>query len=330
MSVSSNTLGRLERVDLRSIWKTEAQDFTPWLATEKNLSVLADTLHMDLELEAQETNVGQFRADILCKNTDDGSWVLIENQLERTDHRHLGQILTYAAGLHAVTICWVAESFTEEHRATLDWLNEISDEKFQFFGLEIELWRIGDSSPAPKFNVASRPNDWIRSVTERTGPNGKNLTPTQVQQRAFWSALMKQLRDTKSPVRPKKAQAQTWMDFNIGRVGFNLLGWLNSKEKWIGLLLYLNPPDAKAHFGLLAQQRKEIEQQLGTLEWRKLPKRKHSEIRLRRAADPMQEVDWPNQISWMAEKLEAFDKTFRPLVKSLDASVWSPEDESDA
>ncbi len=290
---------------------------------------MADTLYMELELEAQETNVGQFRADILCKNTDDGSWVLIENQLERTDHRHLGQILTYAAGLHAVTICWVAENFTEEHRATLDWLNEISDERFQFFGLEIELWRIGDSSPAPKFNVVSRPNDWIRSVAEETGPSGKNLTPTKLQQRDFWSALMKRLRDTKSRVRPKKPQAQAWMGFSIGKAGFNLLGWLNSKEKWIGVYLYLEPPDAKAHFGLLDQEREEIEQQLGTLEWRKLPDRKASTIRLRREADPMQQGDWPNQISWMVEKLEAFNKTFRPLVKSLDASEWRPEDESD-
>ena len=121
---------------------------------------------MELELEAQETDVGQFRADILCKNTDDRSWVLIENQLERTDHRHLGQILTYAAGLHAVTICWIAESFADEHRATIDWLNEISDDKFQFFGLEIEVWKIGDSPPAPKFNVVSRPNDWTRGVLD--------------------------------------------------------------------------------------------------------------------------------------------------------------------
>ena len=224
MDVSADTLGKLERVELRKIWETEAQDFTPWLATEENLSILADTLYMELELEAQETNVGQFRADILCKNTDDGSWVLIENQLERTNHKHLGQILTYAAGLHAVTICWIAESFTEEHRATLDWLNEISGERFQFFGLEIELWRIGDSSPAPKFNVVSRPNDWIRSVTEETSPRGKSLTPTKLQQRDFWAALMKQLRDTKSPVRSKKPQAQPWMGFSIGRAGFNLLG----------------------------------------------------------------------------------------------------------
>ena len=97
-------LGRLQQVDLREVWETEAQDFTPWLAKEENLSVLANTLRMELELESQETNVGPFRADILCRNADGGSWVLIENQLERTDHRHLGQLLTYAAGLHGVRL----------------------------------------------------------------------------------------------------------------------------------------------------------------------------------------------------------------------------------
>ena len=327
MSVSLPKLGRLVRVDPKTVWETEAQDFTPWLATEGNLSVLADTLFMELELEAQETNVGRFRADILCKNTDDGSWVLIENQLERTDHRHLGQILTYAAGLHAVTICWIAESFAEEHRATIDWLNEISDDKFQFFGLEIEVWKIGDSSPAPKFNVVSRPNDWTRGGG---GPVGENLTPTKLQQRDFWAALMKQLKDTKSSIRAKKPRPQAWMGFSIGRAGFNLTGWLNSKEKWIGVYLYLDPPHAKAHFALLVQRREEIEQQLGELEWRELPDRKASTIRLRRKSDPMRKEDWPGQIEWMIEKLEAFNRTFRPLVKSLDASEWPPGDESEA
>ena len=176
-------LERLERVDLRNIRETEAQDFTPWLATEENLSVLADTLHMELELAVQETNVGPFRADILCRNADGGDWVLIENQLERTDHSHLGQLLTYAAGLHAVTICWIADNFTEEHRAALDWLNEITDDRFQFFGLEIELWRIGNSPPAPKFNVVSKPNDWSRSVAEMARPGSENITPTKRLQR---------------------------------------------------------------------------------------------------------------------------------------------------
>ena len=189
-------LGRLERVDLREVWKIEAQDFTPWLASEESLSVLADTLHMELELVALETNVGPFRADILCRNADGGAWVLIENQLERTDHSHLGQLLTYAAGLNAVTICWIAESFTEEHRATLDWLNEITDDSFRFFGLEVELWQIGKSPVAPKFNIVSKPNDWRGSIVDP-----EPLPPRKQLQREFWSALMQRLDDRKGPVK---------------------------------------------------------------------------------------------------------------------------------
>lgn len=161
-------LGRLERVDLRKEWKTEAQDFTPWLAQEVNLAVLSGALNMGLETVGQEESVGPFRADILCRNTLDDSWVLIENQLERTDHTHLGQLLTYAAGLKTVTIVWVAATFTDEHRAALDWLNEITDERFRFFGLEVELWRIGDSPAAPKFNIVAKPNEWVRAVSQTT------------------------------------------------------------------------------------------------------------------------------------------------------------------
>ena len=123
----AHTLGRLTRVDLREIWITEASDFTPWLAREEKRIVLADTLGIDLLLEAQEKAVGPFRADILCKDIGSGAWVLVENQLERTDHSHLGQLLTYASGLEAVTIVWIAARFTEEHRSTLDWLNKITE-----------------------------------------------------------------------------------------------------------------------------------------------------------------------------------------------------------
>ncbi len=160
----NKNLSRLEKVDLRDVWKTEAGDFTPWLAREENIALLGNAIGIDLEVEAQEKNVGPFRADILCKDTISENWVLVENQLERTDHVHLGQLLTYAAGLNAVTIVWIADRFTDEHRAALDWLNEITDSSFNFFGLEVELWRIGDSPIAPKFNIASKPNDWTKTV----------------------------------------------------------------------------------------------------------------------------------------------------------------------
>ena len=143
-----NQMGHLEKVDLRDIWKTEAGDFTPWLGTAENIQLLGDTVRLDLEVEAQEKQVGPFRADILCKDTASGAWVLIENQLERTDHNHLGQLMTYTAGLNAVTIIWIADRFTDEHRAAMDWLNEITAEDFVFLGIEVELWKTGDSNVA--------------------------------------------------------------------------------------------------------------------------------------------------------------------------------------
>lgn len=134
------SLGALKRIDVRNIWQTEAYHFTPWLA--QNLDILAETLDMELEIEAQEKNVGPFRADILCKDTLDNSWVLIENQLERTDHTHLGQLMTYASGLQAVTIIWISTHFTEEHRSALDWLNTITDDNFTFLALKWSFGRL--------------------------------------------------------------------------------------------------------------------------------------------------------------------------------------------
>ena len=208
------TLGRLEKVELREIWTSEAVDFTPWLARPENLEVLASALGLELEVEAQEKEVGPFRADILCKDLDGDSWVLIENQLERTDHTHLGQLLTYAAGLQAVTIIWVAARFSEEHRASLDWLNEITDERFRFFGLEVELWKIGSSPAAPKFNVVSKPNDWTRSVSKAARRiSDEPVSETKALQLKYWTALKEYLTECGSKLRSQKPHPQHWIPY---------------------------------------------------------------------------------------------------------------------
>ena len=157
-------LGCLESVDVRSVWEHEANQFTPWLAEPRNLNALGEALQIDLELEAQEVQVGPFRADILAKNTADETLVLVENQMGKTDHRHLGQVLTYAAGLKASTVVWLATSFSEEHKAALDWLNSFSNDSVRFFGVVIELWQIGNSLPAPQFHVVCQPNEWGKSI----------------------------------------------------------------------------------------------------------------------------------------------------------------------
>ena len=227
-------LGRLEKVDLRSHWATEDQDFTPWLAQEGNLEILGNTIGIELELEAQEKDVGPFKADILCKNTATDDWVLIENQLARTDHTHLGQLMTYAAGLNAVTIVWVADRFTDEHRAALDWLNDVTEERFQFFGLEIELWRIGDSLAAPKFNIVSNPNDWSKAVGRASRRIGTEaLTERQQLYQRFWTDMNRFLQDDAVGLRPQKPQPQMWTSFGIERTGMHIAAVISAQKRRI-------------------------------------------------------------------------------------------------
>lgn len=159
-------LSKLERVPLREAWKHEANDFTPWLAQEDNLNTLADALGLsELALVATEHWVGEFKLDILCTSGEEQ--VIIENQLEKTNHTHLGQILTYAAGTGARKVIWVAESFRPEHVAALDFLNQNTTDDLNFFAVEVELWRIGDSPLAPKFEVAAKPNEWAKTGREQ-------------------------------------------------------------------------------------------------------------------------------------------------------------------
>lgn len=233
--------------------------------------------------------------------------------------------MTYAAGLKAVTIVWIADRFTEEHRAAMDWLNEISDDRFNFFGLEIEAWRIGDSPIAPKFNVVCKPNDWTKSVNP-IGDNG-GLTETKILQREYWAALAQLLKDRKSIVRPQKPLPQHWTNFALGRSNLSLRAAVNTQKKaiWVYVVCYGN--DGKAHFHLLKREQEAIEEEVGcALQWEELPGRKESRIELRREdVDPTNQSGWSHQHAWMAERLEALHKAFSVRVKTLDASEYDED-----
>ena len=325
--MSLPSLGSLKKVDVRHIWQTEAQHFTPWLA--QNLDILAETLDMELEIEAQEKNVGPFRADILCRDTLDKSWVLIENQLERTDHLHLGQLLTYASGLKAVTIIWVSTHFTEEHRSALDWLNNITDDQFKFFGLEVELWQIGDSPVAPKFNIVSKPNDWSRSVGQaaRQIETG-TLTDIKAAQLEFWTQLAEKLKEN-SHIRPQKPMPQHWAVFRIGRSGFHMSGLHNTRDRCIGVELYINHQNAKDFYNQLYAQKNDIEAEIGhELIWKELPNKSASRIILYlRDVDPMDRSRWDEYQDWLIKYIEAFDRAFRNRIRNLEASDIGADDD---
>jgi hypothetical protein len=324
----TNRLGKLEQVSLRTAWENEEIDFTPWLARAENLVLLGDTLGLELEIEAVEKGVGPFRADILCKDTATDDWVLIENQLERTDHNHLGQILTYAAGLDAAYVVWIADRFTDEHRAAFDWLNEVTGDDVNFFGLEIELWRIDHSLPAPKFNVVSKPNDWSRAVS-RSRPDSGELTETQRLQLEYWRQFRDLVEESSSSITPRKPRPQHWYNFAVGRSGFIIQTVVNTRDGVIGVILVLHDQDAKPHFYLLEDQKEEIEREIGvSLEWHEMINKKQSRIKLiRENTDPTDRSKWEEQQRWLLEKLEAFHAVFAPRIATLDAADYIADED---
>ncbi len=324
-------LGRLERVNLRDAWFGEATDFTPWLAQPENMALLGEAIGIELEVESQETNVGPFRADIVCRDTINSHYVLIENQLERTDHVHLGQLLTYAAGLDAASIVWVAARFTEEHRAALDWLNNATTSGFNFFGLEIELWRIGGSAMAPKFNVISKPNDWSKAVREQAaGGQSGELTEFQRLHLEFWTQFHQYLEDRGSSIHSGRPSKDHWTNVAVGRTNFGLSAWNGMRDDRSGVNLSIAGPDAKAHFGLIRERHHALVEErlasLGKLEWRPMPNAKESQILLTRQGTPTNKETWPDLNEWMASTLEAMHTLFSPIVKGLNAAEFVAED----
>jgi hypothetical protein len=180
-------LGRLDVVPVRNAWAHEAAAFTPWLA--QNLDRLGEAIVFPLEQVQSEAPVAAFFADILARSVVDGSNVLIENQLEDSDHKHLGQIMTYLAGLSAHTVIWVAPKFREEHLSAIRWLNEHTAEPFSFLAVEIRVVRIGDSPLAPVFEVIERPNDWERSVQHQAREARPRGALAEFRN-AFWTHLL--------------------------------------------------------------------------------------------------------------------------------------------
>ena len=325
---SSIQLGLLERVSLRSVWASESSDFTPWLAEKDNIAVLGNTIGLDLEVEAQEKEVGPFRADILCKDTVTGNWVLIENQLEKTDHTHLGQLLTYASGLKAVTIVWIAEKFTEEHRAALDWLNNITDKSFNFFGLEIELWKIGSSQVAPKFNIVSMPNEWTRDVAAGAGKVERDaLTETKQLQEKFWESFKIYVEKNGKRIRPTKPLPQHWMNIALGRSGFKLCAIASSKDSEaehsdsheLRAELNIETATSKEDYLKLDKDREVIERELcEKAVWYNPENRRVCKVYFRKTVDNIfDESKWLEFDAWLLDKLELLHRVFSQRVKAL-------------
>ena len=202
----------------------------------------------------------------------------------------------------------------------MDWLNEITPDEFRFFGLEIELWRIGGSQVAPKFNIVSKPNDW--NGRERFRPD---VTPTKQLQKEYWIAFREVIEQRNGLIRPVAPQAQHWLDFSIGRTNFVLRAAISVRDKRIEIRLTLTGDNAKEHYGLLFQMKDEVEHEAcEKFEWRELPENKESQINLRYEYDPGNRDSWPEQHQWLFEKLNVFHKVFASRIRGLNADDYIP------
>ncbi len=196
-------LGKIQNVFLKELWPGEATHFTPWLA--RNLDALADKLGMDLELEATEVSIGDFSADIIAIDLATNKRVIIENQFGSTDHRHLGQLITYSSVLGAGVVVWIAETIRPEHKSAIDFLNQNLKESLRLYAVEASIIRIDESKPAFILNLISMPAE-----APAISGNSEQLSETREKYRTYFQGLIDELRETHKFTNARTAQPQNW------------------------------------------------------------------------------------------------------------------------
>jgi hypothetical protein len=314
--------GQLKRLNLRSVWSKEAYDFTPWLAD--NIQKLGEALGMDLELEAREASVGDFSLDLLARDLNRARTVIIENQLTATDHDHLGKLLTYAAGFNASAIVWIAESIREEHRQTLEWLNQRTDEETEFFGVIVEVIQIDDSKPAFNFKLVVFPNEWQKTKNRPPSPS----TPRSEAYRAYFQELIDELRDKHKFTGARIGQPQNWYSFRSELPGVSY-GASFAQGARARVEVYIDQGEwerNKQMFDWLSNEKEVIEQEFGSkLEWDRLDDRQGSRVAIYRPGSITSDSATLQEIrSWTIEQLLKFKKVFGPRLKRYNAIKAAP------
>lgn len=314
-------LGKIEPVELRKVWQNEAYEFTPWLASEEGLEYLSDILGVSLQVVGTEQRVGPFKCDIIARIQDvegeDEGIVVIENQLETTNHDHLGKIITYASGYNAKMLVWIAKEFSEEHRQALDWLNEnLSD--IYVFGLEIGLIKINNSPPAVQLKTISSPNEWAKAI--RTISTVER-TETEMEHLQFWQQFKSYANDqTKYPIQfTRKPFPQSWYEFSIGKSGYIISLTRNTIQNRCGCEIYIINDEDKRIFEALLKRKESIEENLeASLEWQRLEGKKASRIIQYNNVEISNQEKWPEIFNWLYDRCARFYEVFLPHIKEID------------
>ncbi|MCR5813802.1 MAG: DUF4268 domain-containing protein [Desulfovibrio sp.] len=314
-------LGRLEEIqDLRGVWADEARYLTPWLAQDENIAILSDAIGIDITVDETESPVGDFSADILATETVTGRKIIIENQLESTDHEHLGKLITYASGKSADVVIWIVKRAREEHRSAIEWLNSHTDDTVGFFLCEIKLFRIGESDPAVKFEVIEKPNDWTKEI-KKSG----NTSETKQQRYDYWAAFNEYaFRDSRfsKNFNRRKPSFDHWMDFSMGSSAYHLSVRQLRESNELAVDFYIQ--EDKNLFNFLFSRKDQIESDSGLeFAWKELPGRKSSRIVMSRGNVIFSDSKQCNsQFEWIAQTMLKMKDVFKKNVALYQAEEW--------
>lgn len=268
-------IGKLKEVDIRELWKHEQYDFSEWLSKKENIENLNEILGLTLVDISKETYVGTYRCDLFAKDETTGIKVIIENQLEISNHDHLEKIITYASGLDAKVVVWIVKEAREEHRSAIEWLNNNTNSNVNFFLIEIHAYKIGNSDPAPMFQVVEQPNDFIKN--NKSTNRDESMNKSQSQRIEFWNQFNNVVIGRGKPFNIRKATTDHWYNIAIGTSDAHIDITLVNKDSLIGVELYIT--DNKELFDKLYSRKDEIEEELGfQLDWRRLDNSKASRI----------------------------------------------------
>ena len=310
----------LEPQNVRDYWSHEAREFTPWLANAiraEDASHLEDVLGLDLEVIETEKSVGKYNVDIVAEVADDGRIVVIENQLEQSDHDHLGKSIAYAAGVDADIIVWITPKFNDEHRDAIQWMNRNSREGINFFAIRLEVWKIAESPPAVRLNAIEEPSEWKEKARRSAG----ELTKQKQLQEDFWSEFRDRIQEADTPLRARKPRPHHYYDNPIGKSGFHISFLVDSDSNRIGLELLIE--DNEDAFWTLKDDEGEITDELGTdviweEPWETHTGNMRSIIRVNREGDIEDRDQWEEYFDWMLDYGERFHEVFKPRLRNLD------------
>jgi len=307
-------LSKLKKIDLREEWKHEAADFTIWLAQDENLQLLSEEIGIDISLVQTEASVGKFSVDILAEEVNTGRKIVIENQLEITNHDHLGKLITYASGFDAEIVIWIVKDVRDEHKQAVDWLNEHTDDKINIFAIRMELWQIGNSPYAPKFYIVSKPNDWAKAIKQST--SHADLSERRLLQLDFWTQFKEYASAHDSALRLRKAFPQHWYDISIGNSKSHLVLVVDADNEQIRCEFYI--PCSKPLFRALIAEKDAIELKLPyDLEWMELEGKEASRIRAVHAINVEDNGNWEACFKWFMEAAQQFQAVFVDQLKSF-------------